>query len=65
MRAFLRKMRGWRTMLFAILLAVGGVLEAADWASIVPKEHVGSVVLVIAVVMAVLRLVTTGPVGQK
>jgi hypothetical protein len=57
--------KGWRTVLLSILLAVVGVLQTADWATIVPPQQVGPVMLTIALVVAVLRTLTDTPVGRK
>jgi hypothetical protein len=57
--------KGWRTVLLSVVLAVVGVLQTADWATIVPPRQVGPVVLVIAVVMAVLRVLTDTPIGGR
>ena len=56
--------KGWRTMLLSVALAVVGVLQTADWATIVGPEQVGPTMLTVAVVVAVLRAVTTTPVGK-
>ena len=52
-------------ILFAcILLAIVGVLQTADWATIVSPQRVGPTILGIAILVAVLRSVTDGPVGR-
>jgi hypothetical protein len=57
--------KGWRTVMLSLLLAVVGVLQTADWATIVPPRQVGPVMLVIAIVVAVLRVLTDTPLGTK
>jgi hypothetical protein len=57
--------KGWRTVMLSVLLAVVGVLQTADWATIVPPRQVGPVMLVIAIVVAVLRVLTDTPLGIK
>lgn len=57
--------KGWRTVLLSIALAVVGVLETANWATIVAPRHVGPTMLAIAVVVAVLRVVTNTAVGSR
>lgn len=57
--------KGWRTMALSFLLAIIGVLEAADWAQIVAPHHVGPVMLVVGFIIAVLRVVTDTPVGCR
>ncbi len=59
-------MKGWRTLAFNIALAAVGIAQAADWTSILgATPYTGYVVMVIGAVGAVLRSVTTGPVGAK
>jgi hypothetical protein len=56
--------KGWKTLAAALAVAIIGVLQTTDWASIVPPGRVGPVMLGIAAVMAVLRVLTDGPVGK-
>lgn len=68
MRQFLsrlwRALKGWKTMLVSLAIAVAGVLQTADWATIVPAAKVGPTILAIAVLVAVLRTLTNTPVGR-
>ena len=57
--------KGWRTMLLSVALAVVGVLQTADWATIVGPRQVGPTMLAIAIVVAVLRAVTDTSLGHK
>lgn len=57
--------KGWRTMLLSVALAVVGVLQTADWATIVGPRQVGPTMLAIAIVVAVLRAVTNTSLGHK
>lgn len=52
-------------MLVSVALAVAGVLQTADWATIVGPRQVGPTILAVAVVVAVLRVLTDTPVGHK
>ncbi len=62
----LEHLKGWRTVLFALLVATVGVLEAADWASIVPDGPAkGWILLAIALAIAWLRVITTSPIGGR
>ncbi len=54
-------MQGWKTLLFAIILAIVGALEAFDWAQVVPEGWEGIVLAVVGVVVGYLRQVTTTP----
>ena len=56
--------KGWRTMIVAVSLAIVGVLQAADWATIVGPRQVGPVMLAIGILVAVLRTLTDTPVGM-
>lgn len=57
--------RGWRTLAASAAIAVVGVLQATDWHTLIPPDRVGPVMVGIGVVMALLRMVTDGPVGRK
>ncbi len=57
--------KGWRTVILSVLLAVAGVLQTADWATIVPPTQVGPVILCVGILVAVLRALTDTPVGRK
>ena len=62
----LERLKGWRTVLFALLVATVGVLEATDWASIVPDGPAkGWILLAIALAIAWLRIITTTPIGRR
>jgi phage-related minor tail protein len=56
--------KGWKTMVVSAVLAIVGVLQTADWATIVSPQRVGPTILGIAILVAVLRSVTDGPVGR-
>lgn len=60
-----RAAKGWRTMLLSGALGLGGLLQSADWATVVGPEQTGPVMLALAVVVAALRAVTDGPVGRR
>lgn len=56
-----------KTLRFAVLLAVLGVLEQSQAlvTQLVGQQNTGLVMLVISVVVAVLRVITTQPLSQK
>jgi hypothetical protein len=56
-----------KTLWFAVLLAVGGILEQSQAlvTQLVGQQNTGIVMLVISVVVAVLRVITTQPLSQK
>lgn len=56
-------MHGYKTIIFAVLLAVLGGIQTADLAVLVPERYVGLAMLAISAVVAALRLVTDSPVG--
>ncbi len=64
LRRLARTAKGWRTVALSVVLAVAGVLQAADWATIVAPRQVGPVMLAIAILVAVLRAVTDTPIGK-
>jgi hypothetical protein len=59
-------MKGYKTLGFALIVAVGGVLQTFDWATVVPQDKTWSGVVMIAIGagIAALRAVTTTPIGQ-
>jgi hypothetical protein len=57
--------KGWKTLGASLVVAVAGVLQATDWTTIVPSDKIGPVMVGIGVLMAVLRVLTDGPVGRK
>lgn len=58
--------KGWKTLAFALAIAVGGVLQAFDWATVIPQDKTWSGVVMIAIGAAVagLRAVTSTAVGK-
>ena len=57
-------LKGWKTLIVSTVLAVIGVLQTADWATIVSPQHVGPTILGIAILVAVLRAATDTAVGR-
>jgi hypothetical protein len=58
-------MKGYRTLLFSLAVAIIGVLQSFDWATVIPPEQAGVALTVVGVVSAVLRFLTSTPVGAK
>jgi hypothetical protein len=58
-------MKGWRTMGLNVAVAGFGVLEAADWTSMLGDQRAGWALTLIAVANMVLRTLTSTPIGQK
>ncbi len=58
-------MKGYRTYIAAALMAVFGLLAMYDWNTFLDDPKAGAVALVSAVVMAVLRSITTTPPGSN
>jgi hypothetical protein len=56
-----------KTLWFAILIAIGGILEQSQAvvSQLVGPANTGWVMLVISVGVAVLRIITTQPINQK
>ena len=57
-------MIGYRTYLVSALIAVFGVLEATDWNALLDNPSAGWVAVGAAVVMAIMRSITTTPAGK-
>jgi hypothetical protein len=56
-----------KTIWFAILLAVGGILEQSQSVitQLVGSQNTGLIMLLISIIVAVLRIVTTQPISAK
>lgn len=54
---------GYRTYLVAVLMAVFGTLAVVDWNAFLDNPTAGWVAVVSAVVMAIMRAITTTPPG--
>lgn len=61
----LARTKGWKTMAVSAAIAITGVLQSTDWATIVEPGQVGPTLLFIGIVVAVLRAVTNTPLGRK
>jgi hypothetical protein len=57
-------MTGYRTYLAAALMAIFGVLASADWLAFFNDPKTGAVAIGSAVLMALMRAVTTTPPGK-
>jgi hypothetical protein len=58
-------LKGWRTLLLSVAMAVIGALQTADWATIIAPAAVGPLMLWLSAAVAVLRVLTTTPVGKR
>ena len=58
-------MKGWRTIILNVAVAIFGVLEAADWTSVLGADKAGWAVLVVATANMAMRTITTGHIGEK
>lgn len=55
---------GYRTYIASALLAIFGVLASTDWVSFLNDPKAGMVAVGSAVLMAILRSITTTPPGK-
>ena len=55
-------MKGFRTLAFSLAVAIVGVLQAADWATIIPPDQTGLALTIVGIASAVLRFFTSTPV---
>lgn len=60
-----RPLKGWWTVLASLGVVVIGQLQTWDWTTLVTPQNAGMIVTGLGVLMAVLRFLTTGPVGEK
>jgi hypothetical protein len=58
-------MKGWKTLLFAIILAIAGALEQFDWLQIIPEQWSGLALVVVGILVGYLRKLTTTPLGKS
>jgi len=58
-------MKGFRTLAFSLAVAVVGVLQTADWATIIPPDQAGLALTIVGVVSAMLRFFTSTPVFEQ
>ena len=58
-------MKGWRTILLNLAIAIFGVLEAADWTTVLGSDQAGWLVTIVALANMALRSMTTTPLGEK
>ena len=58
-------MKGFRTLAFSLAIAVVGVLQTADWATIIPPDQAGLALTIVGVVSAALRFFTSTPVFEQ
>ena len=58
-------MKGYRTLFFSLAVAAIGVLQSFDWATLVPPEQAGIALTVVGVAGAILRFLTSTPVGAS
>ena len=58
-------LKGWKILIFSAGVALIGVLQAADWVSLLGSETAGYVVTGIGIVSAILRFMTDTPVMKS
>ena len=58
-------MTGFRTYIAAALAAVGGVVAMTDWVSFISNPKAGATALGMAILMAVMRSITSTPPASK
>ncbi len=66
------KLKGWRTLIFGAAVTLAGTmldildaLKLVDISPLLPPEHALKIIAALGIVTIMLRLVTTGRVGQK
>lgn len=58
-------MKGWRTLLFAAIVAVLGAVETFDWATVIPQQFVGIALMAIGILVGYLRKITNTALGEN
>lgn len=54
-------LKGWKTILFNVAIAIIGVLQAVDWIDVLGSDRAGLAVTVIGIAGTVLRFLTDTP----
>lgn len=62
-----KAMQGWRTLIVAVAIAIAGVLQTFNWATVIPQDQkwTGMAMLLIGGIIAFLRYITTTPIGTS
>jgi len=58
-------MKGYRTTIVGVLVALLGAAEQFNWIDVVPTEWANLIIAAIGVIMIYLRKITTTPVGES
>jgi hypothetical protein len=58
-------MKGWKTILLAIVVSIVGALDAFNWADVIPDNIEPFILPLVGVLFAYLRTITNTPVGKK
>ena len=58
-------LKGWKTILFNLIVAAFGVLQAVDWIDVLGSERAGLVVTAIGIAGTILRFLTDTPALQS
>lgn len=57
--------KGWKTVGFMGAIAVVGILQQADWATLVPPQYQGLALAIVGGLGVFLRMLTTTSIGAK
>jgi hypothetical protein len=67
-----QKLKGWRTVIFGGAITVAGAaldilnaLQLVDITPLLPPEHALKIIAIIGIATVVLRMITTGRIGQR
>lgn len=61
----MKKLKGWKTLLLAVAVAVIGAIDAFNWADIIPDNIEGFILPLIAIVFGYLRTLTNTAIGKS
>ena len=58
-------LQGWKTLIYGVAIAVAGVLQTFNWATVVPQDKTwsGVAMVIIGGLIVFLRYVTTTPIA--
>jgi hypothetical protein len=65
MKKLLQRFKGRRTQLIAAVSTIIPILELSEWRSIIPADYWPYFAIGLALLMLVMRQITTSPVGDR